>query len=118
MIDGVGAPSRTGTRPRSANEGDGLLSVDSYKLSERVAVDAAQDLLSQTSAIAEGGSFSLDASGVEAIDGSAVLAIANIARTFAARGAPIKLVSPSKSFIDGFNDLGLYGDLMKMEFHS
>ncbi len=92
------------------------MSVETLKLAERVGADAAQEAISLASGLAAGAKLTIDASEVAQVDGPAILALANIARVMAERGAPVDLVAPSDALINGFNDLGLYGELMKMEF--
>ena len=93
---------------------------EEFCLPQRASVDTAQDLLSLAlnvqSAEGDAAKITLDASEVESIDGPTTLILANIAKTFAARESKVSVKSPSKPFVDAFSDLGLYPDLMKMEF--
>lgn len=92
------------------------MSEETLKLPERVGVDLAQEALSLAVSLGDDASLRIDADGVEQIDGPAVVALANIARVAAERGRPVKIMAPSDALIAGFTDLGLYGELMKMEF--
>ena len=56
-----------------------------------------------------------DASEVDNISTPYVLAIVGAARARAEAGSPAAVRSPSPAFVDAFSDLGLFGDLMKME---
>lgn len=58
----------------------------------------------------------LDAGAVEATATPYLLALAAAARERARAGAPAVLANPSAAIVDGFSDLGLFQDLMKMEF--
>ncbi|MEO1512889.1 MAG: hypothetical protein AAFU70_12520, partial [Planctomycetota bacterium] len=57
-----------------------------------------------------------DAQGVETTATPYVLAIAAAARARAADGAPAAIANPAPAIVDAFSDLGLFQDLMKMEF--
>lgn len=58
----------------------------------------------------------IDASGVEDLPTAFVLALTAVARDRALHGQKISVIRPSAGFVDAFSDLGLFQDLMKMEF--
>lgn len=87
-----------------------------FDLPPKTTVDAAGDALAAFIAGGREGGFEFDASEVSYIDGAAVMALANIAKTAAAAGAPVAVKNPTSEFIDAFTDLGLFEDLMRMEF--
>ncbi len=95
---------------------------DEYRLPIRATVDTAHEIhtLAMNALAQEGetGRLALDASEVETVDGPTVLILANMAKTFAARDAKISVKSPTSAFVDSFSDLGVFEDLMKMEFVS
>lgn len=95
---------------------------EEFRLPIRATVDTAHEVhamaLHALSQDGEPGRIALDASEVEAIDGPSVLIIANMAKTFAAKDARVSVKSPTPAFVDAFSDLGLFEDLMKMEFVS
>lgn len=92
------------------------MSSEEYHVPERATVDVAQEVLNVALGLGSGAKLTLDASDVEAIDGPAVLVFANIARSLDANGAKVAVKAPTPAFVDGFSDLGLFEDLMKMEF--
>lgn len=95
------------------------MTAESYIFTERVGVDAAQDVLNLVTRVpaeAQGVVLRLEAASVTSIDGPAVVTLANVARSLDAAGRKAAVVNPSSVFIDGFTDLGLYGELMKMDF--
>lgn len=95
---------------------------EEYRLPIRATVDTAQELhsLALNALAAEDAPtrVALDASEVQSVDGSTVLILANMAKTFAARDAKVSVKDPTTPFVDAFSDLGLFEDLMKMEFVS
>lgn len=95
---------------------------EEFHLPMRATVDTAQEIhmlaINALGAGAEPARIALDASAVESVDGPVVLMIANIAKAFAARDVKVAVKSPTPAFVDAFSDLGLFEDLMKMEFVS
>jgi anti-anti-sigma regulatory factor len=57
----------------------------------------------------------IDARGVEDISSAWVLALAALVRA-QGEAQRIAVIAPSPAFVDAFSDLGLFQDLMKMEF--
>ncbi|MEL6316470.1 MAG: STAS domain-containing protein [Pseudomonadota bacterium] len=92
------------------------MSSESMQLPQRTTIDTAQQALSAATDLGEGATMVFDASEVEAMDGATTLVLANIAQTLAGRGTPAAVEKPSAAFVDAFSDLGLFDDLMKMEF--
>lgn len=88
---------------------------EEFDLSTRAGVDAAQDILSLAQRMRDNAKLTILASGVEAIDGVVVVAIANIAKTMQARGAPVEVREPSAAFKEAFEDLGVSEDFNRME---
>lgn len=60
----------------------------------------------------------IDARAVEEIPAAYVLVLTALIRAHAAEGGgdKIRVLAPSPAFVDAFSDLGLFQDLMKMEF--
>lgn len=87
-----------------------------FSLPPKTTVDTATELLAVATGPDREDGLEFDASEVSSIDGAAVLTIANIAKTAAAKGAPVAVRAPTSEFVDAFSDLGLYEDLMRMEF--
>ena len=96
------------------------MSGEKIQLPERVTAEHAQEAIATASALANDAELVIDASSVETIDGGSLLAFANIARSFGApdseRTSKLAVLNPSPVFVDAFSDLGLFEDLMKMEF--
>ncbi len=57
-----------------------------------------------------------DASNVEAISTPYILTIVSALKSRADIQPPAQVAKPANAFLDGFSDLGLFQDLMKMEF--
>ena len=87
-----------------------------FNLPPKTTVDAAVDLLAAATEPDREEGLEVNASEVASIDGAAVLTIANIAKTASAAGTPVAVKNPTSEFVDAFSDLGLYEDLMRMEF--
>lgn len=65
----------------------------------------------------EGGALPvIDARGVEHLSTAYALVLVSLARARAAEGRRLAILAPSAAFVDAFADLGLFQDLMKMEF--
>ena len=91
------------------------MSEDVYLIPEKATIDAAQAILAEA-AIDRSGQLTLDASNVESIDGCVVLTVAAVADAVADGERRLAVTEPSAAFVDAFSDLGLFQDLMKMEF--
>lgn len=59
-----------------------------------------------------------DASGAESLSTAFVLTIVSAIATRSDITPPATVINPSTAFVDAFTDLGLFQDLMKMEFAS
>lgn len=92
------------------------MSDESIKLPTVVNIDVAQDALHLATTVRPGKMLTVNAEDVESIDGPAVIVFANIAKTLSEREQPVAVIAPSTAFVEGFTDLGLYDELMKMEF--
>ena len=91
------------------------MSDDLYLIPKKATVDAAHAILAEA-AIDRGSQLTLDASEVESIDGCVVLTVAALADSVADGEQRLAVKEPSAAFVDAFSDLGLFQDLMKMEF--
>lgn len=92
------------------------MSVTIFELPPKTSLDAASDVLAAYLAPDREVGFEINAAQVDSIDGAAVMTLANIAKTAAAAGAPVSVRNPTSAFVDAFTDLGLFEDLMRMEF--
>lgn len=67
---------------------------------------------------AESSQIVIDASGVEEMSAPCVLAVVSLARFRTEKELGAVIQKPSPQFIDAFTELGLFEDLMKMEFRT
>ena len=91
------------------------MSEDLYVMPEKANIDAAVAVLAEAATDREG-QLTIDASSVESIDGCVVLTLAAVADAAAESEKRLAVKEPSAVFVDAFSDLGLFQDLMKMEF--
>lgn len=89
-----------------------------YRLHRRARHDETEELLAFLRAVPVDAPLTLDASEVDNVSTPYILAIVAAARARAAAGEPAVVASPSPAFVDAFSDLGLFGDLMKMEIRA
>ena len=104
----AGAPEPDGDAETGAPGGP-------FKLHSRARLEETEALLAWLNAAPADAPMEFDASAVENISTPYVLAIVGAARARAEAGSPAAVRSPSPEFVDAFSDLGLFGDLMKME---
>lgn len=86
-----------------------------FMLHRRARLEETEALLAWLRAAPVDAPMELDASEVENVSTPYILAIVGAARARAEAGSPAAVRSPSPAFVDAFSDLGLFGDLMKME---
>lgn len=92
--------------------------VPAFALPERLRLEETEALLDHLRAAPAEAPLALDARAVSALSTPAVLALAAAARARAEAGVPLAVENPSAAFVDAFSDLGLFQDLMKMEFRA
>lgn len=85
-----------------------------HVLPARVTLADAEALLAEIQA--GGARPVLEAGAVEELPAAYVLVLTSLLRAEAERGAKVAVIAPSAAFVDAFADLGLFQDLMKMEF--
>ena len=76
-----------------------------------VVFDTLSDIATDTTVV-------IDASDVTHMSTPCVLAIISAIKSREAVSPPAVVVEPSQPFIEAFQTLGLYGDMMKMEFRT
>lgn len=76
----------------------------------------AEDLVNLLRDAPSGATLVIDARAVEDISTPALAAIVATLRSRAERTPPAAVLAPTSAFVDAFSDLGLFQDLMKMEF--
>ncbi len=75
-----------------------------------------EELLQRLRAAPDDAPLVVDAGAVEAVGTPYILALAAASRARAEAGSPMAVISPPAALIDAFSDLGLFQDLMNMEF--
>ena len=79
----------------------------------------AEELMDQINDLDEEAPIVIDASEIETMITPIVLTLVSAVRTREANeGGKIAVQSPPAAFVDAFTDLGLFQDLMKMEFRT
>ncbi|GIX15493.1 MAG: hypothetical protein KatS3mg118_3452 [Paracoccaceae bacterium] len=76
----------------------------------------AEQLLDTLRALPPEGEVTFDAAAVESLPAACALVIAAFARHRPETAPKPRVRAPSREFVDAFSDLGLFQDLMKMEF--
>lgn len=84
----------------------------------KATMDAAETLVSVLRAIPPDMPLMIDASEVETVSTPFVFALISAMNARAGLKPPAVVSNPSAAFVDAFTDLGLFQDLMKMEFAS
>ncbi|MEM9196917.1 MAG: hypothetical protein AAGD12_03600 [Pseudomonadota bacterium] len=87
-----------------------------HVLPARLALREAQHLLDELADSDPDAPRSFDAQAVAEISTGFALVLASLLRARSPEAAKIRLIRPSPAFVDAFSDLGLFQDLMKMEF--
>ena len=85
-----------------------------YALPPKTTIHEAEELIALAKKPVEG--LTIDAAEVETIEAVAAISIACAASAYAERSEKIVVEKPSGPFVDAFSDLGLFEDMMKMEF--
>lgn len=87
-------------------------------LPRAMGLDAAQAMLTALREAPADTTVALDASAVESMSTPGVLLLAALVRDRAEGATSVAVANPTPAFMDAFSDLGLFGDLMKMEFRT
>ncbi len=87
-------------------------------LPERATFEHAEAFVTQLRAVGPDAPLNFDASKVETLATPIVLAIVSAVNSRSGVQPPAIVTNPSSAFVDAFTDLGLFQDLMKMEFAS
>ncbi|MFT4792514.1 MAG: anti-anti-sigma regulatory factor [Paracoccaceae bacterium] len=96
----------------AAQNADGAIIV----LPKRARLSQAEDIIEQLTAAIDADDLVIDAREVEDITSPIVTAIISALNSRADKTPPAAVLAPTPAFIDAFSDLGLFKDLMKMEF--
>lgn len=102
--------SEAEAEPQKGADGNSSISLppDCGLTETEVFLDAANDIDSKDIVI--------DASLVEKMSAPYTLAVVSVLRHAEASDAKVAVISPAPPFVDAFSELGLFQDLMKMEF--
>ena len=76
----------------------------------------AEALLATLRAADPDAALTFDARSVEDVPAAYALVLAAMARNRPDTAPKLRVLAPSRGFVDAFSDLGLFQDLMKMEF--
>ena len=79
---------------------------------------AARGLHERLLAVRNVSDVAFDASKVESLSTAALLVLVSFLNARGDRTPPAAVVNPSGPFVDAFSELGLFGNLMKMEFRT
>jgi anti-anti-sigma regulatory factor len=86
-------------------------------LPARIRFGEAEQLLADIVAYPDELPLVIDASGVEQMTSAAVIALLSGLST-RREGAQVAIANATSDFVDAFNDLGLFREMMKMEFRT
>ena len=89
---------------------------DPIPLPARCGLSVARDLKAAAQALPENGKLSLDASEVGRMSAPVVMALISAAGSLGEDGGGVVVRAPTPAFTDAFADLGLFGQLMTLEF--
>jgi len=89
-----------------------------FAIPARMRPEDAEEMLARLKGADPADPLAVDASAVETLSTPAVLGLVAAARARAEEGGALAVERPSPAFIDAFSDLGLFHDLMKMEFRT
>ena len=89
---------------------------EAFKLGETPDIGDAEKWLELARKSSKDQELVIDASDVTEMNSALLFAVASSARSFSEAGGKIAILTPSAAFVDAFSDLGLFQDLMKMEF--
>lgn len=89
---------------------------EAIKIPETPSIADAEALVTHAKGAARDGELVLDAESVAEMNTAYLFATISTARSFAEAGGKVAVLKPSAAFVDAFSDLGLFQDLMKMEF--
>ncbi|MEL6476601.1 MAG: hypothetical protein AAFR17_04675 [Pseudomonadota bacterium] len=111
MTDAAESDSEAVTEPDMAAPPN-----DPVKIPKSPSIIEAEALVAHAKSLPKDGELVLDAQDVAEMNTAYLLATISTARSFADAGGKVAVIKPSAAFVDAFSDLGLFQDLMKMEF--
>jgi anti-anti-sigma regulatory factor len=109
---------RRGKRTRPPTAAEPTVGPTCIALAPRMTYAEAGLLLDRLRAAKDAPEVILEAGAVERMSTSAVLVIVSFLNARADRVPPAAVLGASGAFVDAFSDLGLFSDLMKMEFRA
>lgn len=75
-----------------------------------------EEFLDGMASLPDGAEIVIDASEIEQMTSACALAVVSAIRQQEALSKKIAVISPATAFVDAFSELGLFADLMNMEF--
>lgn len=120
----MGNPLRRCTLIRRATLGDTDTSQDAVKGDESAPIMIApqcslrdiEEFIDSMASLPDGSDIVIDASEVENMSSACALAVVSAIRQQETQSKKIAVVNPATAFVDAFSELGLFADLMNMEF--
>ncbi len=103
----------TAGKPRKKISGDGQVVVPN-----KARLSDATELANRLRDLPIDSELSIDATAAEDVSTPYLLTLVAAVRSREAATPPAIVVSPTDAFVDAFSDLGLFQDLMKMEFRA
>lgn len=89
---------------------------ETIEIPARPGLRDAEALLARLRDMAPGVALTFDARAVEDVPAAYALVLASLARNRPDDAPKLRVLAPSRGLVDAFSDLGLFQDLMKMEF--
>ncbi|MEM9229127.1 MAG: hypothetical protein AAGB10_05905 [Pseudomonadota bacterium] len=86
------------------------------ELPENASLEAARTVLDKLRATSDADLITLDAAAVSAMSTPFVITLVSATRSRGEDAQPIRVVNAPAAFLDSFSDLGMFSELMKMEF--
>ena len=107
------------TKETAAADGEDQAAVTTIQLAPEPQLQDAEELMDRLNDLEEEGAIVIDATEVETMTTPIVLTLVSAIRSRAeAEAKPLAVLSPPSTFVDAFTELGLFQDLMKMEFRT
>lgn len=107
------APSDAGTDAQDASDKPDTAAFDP---GEQPNLSEAEAFITAVSALPEKSEIVVDAEKISEMTTPFLIAVISATKTMAELGGKVAIQRPSPAFLDAFSDLGLFQEMMKMEF--
>lgn len=87
-----------------------------FDAGEKPALNDAEAFLDAVKKLPEGTELLLDAEKISEMTTTFLIAVVGATKTLTEAGGKVAIQRPSPAFLDAFSDLGLFQEMMKMEF--